>query len=215
MSCARRTRTPRSSASIRRQRRRCPACLASSPPRTVAELGPLPCTVPVASLAPMIVPPRLALAAGRVRHVGDPVAFVVAETRVAARDAAELVERGLRELPSVVDAPAALLHGAPQLWDQAPGNLSYRFQKGDADAVRAAMAARRTWSNWNWSTTASSSRAIETARRDRAARCRRLPPDILRRRRACACAPSSPTACSACRKRGCACRARMSAAASA
>ncbi len=46
----------------------------------LAELGPLPCTVPVASVAPMIVPPRHALAADRARHVGDPVAFVVAET---------------------------------------------------------------------------------------------------------------------------------------
>ncbi len=106
-----------------------------------SDIGALPCIVPVASLAPMIMPPRLALAAGRVRHIGDPVAFVVAETRVAARDAAELVSVGYRELPCVVDAPAALLHGAPQLWDQAPGNLSYRFQKGDADAVRSAMAA--------------------------------------------------------------------------
>jgi carbon-monoxide dehydrogenase large subunit len=104
-------------------------------------LGPLPCTVPVASVAPMVVPPRFALAADRVRHVGDPVAFVVADTRVAARDAAEAVSADYRALPSVVDAPAALLHGAPQLWDQAPDNLSYRFQKGDADAVRAAMQA--------------------------------------------------------------------------
>ena len=44
-----------------------------------------------------------------------------------------------RVLPSVVDAPAALVRGAPQLWDQAPDNLSYRFQKGNAAAVRTAM----------------------------------------------------------------------------
>ncbi len=104
-------------------------------------LGPLPCTVPVASVAPMIVPPRFALAADRVRHVGDPVAFAVAETRIAARDAAEAVSVDYRVLTSVVDAPAALVHNAPQLWDQAPGNLSYRFRKGDADAVHAAMQA--------------------------------------------------------------------------
>jgi len=102
------------------------------------DLGPLPCTVPVASVAPMIVPPRFALAADRVRHVGDPVAFVIGETRIAARDAAECVAVDYRVLPSVVDAPAALVQGAPQLWDQAPDNLSYRFQKGDAAAVRAA-----------------------------------------------------------------------------
>jgi carbon-monoxide dehydrogenase large subunit len=102
-------------------------------------LGPLPCNVPVASLAPMIVPPRFALAADRVRHVGDPVAFVVAETRIAARDAAESVYADYRVLPSVTDTSAALLRDAPQVWES--GNLSYRFQKGDAEAVRAAVQA--------------------------------------------------------------------------
>jgi carbon-monoxide dehydrogenase large subunit len=106
----------------------------------LAALGPLPCTVPVASLAPMVVPPRLALAAERVRHVGDPVAFVVADTRDAARDAAEAVLVNYESLPSVVDGPAALLQGAPQIWEAAPNNLSYRFQKGDQGAVQAAIA---------------------------------------------------------------------------
>jgi carbon-monoxide dehydrogenase large subunit len=106
----------------------------------LAGLGALPCTVPVASVAPMIMPPRFALASERVRHVGDPVAFVVAETRTAARDAAELVVVDWDILPSVVDGPAALLPGVAQLWDQAPGNLSYQFQKGDQAAVRSAMA---------------------------------------------------------------------------
>jgi carbon-monoxide dehydrogenase large subunit len=106
----------------------------------LAELGPLPCTVPVASLHPMIVPPRPALASDRVRHVGDPVAFVVAATRDAARNAAEAVVVDYTILPAVVDARAALRDGAPCLWDQAPGNLTYRFQKGDAAAVRAAIA---------------------------------------------------------------------------
>ena len=106
----------------------------------LGDLGPLPCTVPVASVAPLIVPPRLALASGRARHVGDPVAFVIAETRAAARDAAELVAVDWQPLPSVVDAPAALRSDAPRLWEQAPNNLSYRFQKGDQDAVRTAIA---------------------------------------------------------------------------
>jgi carbon-monoxide dehydrogenase large subunit len=105
----------------------------------LAELGPLPCTVPVASVSPMIVPPRPALARGRVRHVGDPVAFVVATGRLAARDAAEAVDVGYELLPPVVDGPAALLSGAPALWPDVPGNLSYRFQKGDAGAVHAAI----------------------------------------------------------------------------
>jgi carbon-monoxide dehydrogenase large subunit len=107
----------------------------------LSELGPLPCTVPVASLQPMIAPPRPALASERVRHVGDPVAFVVAETRMAARDAAETVLVEYRELPAVVDGPAALQSGAPRLWEQAPDNLSYRFQKGDRAAVQSALAA--------------------------------------------------------------------------
>ena len=105
----------------------------------LAELGPLPCTVPVASEAPMIVPPRFTLASDRARHIGDPVAFVVAESPTVARDAVELVVVDWRPLPSVVDGPAALRSGAPQLWQQAPGNLSYRFQKGDRDAVRSAI----------------------------------------------------------------------------
>ena len=107
----------------------------------LADLGPLPCTVPVASLAPMIVPPRLALASDRARHVGDPVAFVVAETRAAARDAAELVERGLAAVAVGGRWPARRCKpDAPRLWEQAPNNLSYRFQKGDQDAVRSAIA---------------------------------------------------------------------------
>jgi carbon-monoxide dehydrogenase large subunit len=105
----------------------------------LADLGPLPCTVPVASVAPMIVPPRFALAADRARHVGDPVAFVVAGSRAAAHDTAELVVVDWNILPPVVDAPAALESGAAQLWDQAPGNLSYRFQKGDQTAVQSAI----------------------------------------------------------------------------
>src|SRR5271163_2101955 len=106
----------------------------------LADLGPLPCNVPVASLQPMIVPPRRALATDRARHVGDPVAFIVAETRDAARNAAEAILVDYDELPAVVDGPAALRNGAPQIWDQAPGNLTYRFQKGDAAAVQAAIA---------------------------------------------------------------------------
>jgi aerobic carbon-monoxide dehydrogenase large subunit len=106
----------------------------------IADLGVLPCATSVATVRPMLVPPRPALANGRVRHVGDPVAFVVAETQSAARDAAERVMVEYRPLPPVVDAAAALRPGAPLLWDEAPGNLSFRFQKGDPAAVSAAMA---------------------------------------------------------------------------
>src|SRR5436190_17655142 len=103
-------------------------------------IGPLPCIAQVATIAPMIVPPRRALAHDRVRHVGDPVAFVVADTSDQARDAAELIEIAYRPLPAVVDAAAAFAAGAPLLWDEAPGNLSYRFERGDKAAVGAAFA---------------------------------------------------------------------------
>ncbi len=107
----------------------------------LAELGALPCTVPIASVAPMISPPRPALATDQVRHVGDPVAFVIGETRAAARDAAEAVAVDYNTLQAVVDGPAAMQPDAPQLWSQASGNVSYRFQKGDQAAVQAALAA--------------------------------------------------------------------------
>jgi aerobic carbon-monoxide dehydrogenase large subunit len=104
-------------------------------------IGTLPCIARVATVAPMIVPPRRALAHGRVRHVGDPVAFVVADTAQQARDAAERVVVAYRSLPAVVDAREALAAQAPQLWDEAPGNLSYRFERGDKPAVDAAFTA--------------------------------------------------------------------------
>jgi carbon-monoxide dehydrogenase large subunit len=104
-------------------------------------IGPLPCIAQVSTVDPMIVPPRFALARGRVRHVGDPVALVVAETRDLARDAAERIAVEYRPLDAVADAAAALLPGAPAIWDEAPGNLSYRFQRGDEAATRTALAA--------------------------------------------------------------------------
>jgi carbon-monoxide dehydrogenase large subunit len=103
----------------------------------IADLGLLPCATQVATVAPMIVPPRPALANGRVRHVGDPVGFVVAETPFAARDAAEHVMVDYTPLRCVVDAAAALAPDAPPLWDT--GNESYRFQRGDQAAVQAAF----------------------------------------------------------------------------
>ena len=103
-------------------------------------VGTLPCIARVATVAPMIVPPRRALARDRARHVGDPVAFVVADTVQQARDAAERVAVTYRLLPAVVDARAALAAEAPLLWDEAPGNLSYRFERGDRPGVDAAFA---------------------------------------------------------------------------
>ncbi|WP_422011478.1 xanthine dehydrogenase family protein molybdopterin-binding subunit [Reyranella sp.] len=99
-------------------------------------LGHMPC---LAAVTPLIVPPRPALAAGRVRHVGDPVCFVVADSAEIAREAAERIEVAYEPLPSVVDGRAALVEGAPSLWDEAPGNLVYHVRRGDHAAVAAAM----------------------------------------------------------------------------
>lgn len=102
----------------------------------LADLGPMPC---LAAVSPLIVPPRHALAVDRVRHVGDPAAFVVAESAEVAREAAELVEIDYEVLPSVVDGRAALADGAPLLWDQAPRNTAFHIRKGDAAAVARAL----------------------------------------------------------------------------
>ena len=99
-------------------------------------LGLMPC---LAAVTPLIVPPRPALAMGRVRHVGDPVCFVVADSAELAREAAEQIEIAYEPLPSVVDGRAALAEGAPALWDEAPGNLVYHVRRGDHAAVAAAM----------------------------------------------------------------------------
>jgi carbon-monoxide dehydrogenase large subunit len=107
-------------------------------------VGPLPCKVKVATVSPLVVPPRYALARDRVRHVGDPVAFVVADTADAARDAAELITVDYEELPAVTDCAAALEAGAPRLWDELPGNLAFRFLKGDRAATEAAFARAAT-----------------------------------------------------------------------
>ncbi|MBS0540223.1 MAG: xanthine dehydrogenase family protein molybdopterin-binding subunit, partial [Proteobacteria bacterium] len=102
----------------------------------LADLGPMPC---MAAVKPLIVPPRSALANGRVRHVGDPVAFIVADNAEIARNAAELIEIDYGALPSVVDGRAALAADAPALWNEAPGNRAFHVEKGNAAAVAEAM----------------------------------------------------------------------------
>jgi carbon-monoxide dehydrogenase large subunit len=90
--------------------------------------------------SPMVEPPHPALAADRVRHVGDPVAIVVAETRDGAREAAALVEVDYEELPAVANVAKAIAPGAPLVWDGAKGNTCYDWHIGDAAAVKAAFA---------------------------------------------------------------------------
>jgi len=85
--------------------------------------------------------PRPALARGRVRHVGDPVALVVAETREQAVDAAELVAVDYEPLPAVVGVGAATAPGAPAVWDETPDNVAFVWEAGNRDAVARAFAA--------------------------------------------------------------------------
>ncbi|HUT48623.1 MAG TPA: xanthine dehydrogenase family protein molybdopterin-binding subunit [Alphaproteobacteria bacterium] len=87
----------------------------------------------------MFVPPRLPLAQGTVRTIGDPVAFVVAETLTQARDAAELITVEYDELPAVTSLAEAVANGAPAVWPQAPDNICYEHKSGDAAAVDAAF----------------------------------------------------------------------------
>lgn len=81
-----------------------------------------------------------ALAQGRVRYVGEPVAIVVADTAHAAQDAIELIEVRYDSLAAVADSRAALEAGAPLLHDSVPGNLCFDFDYGDLAAVEAAFA---------------------------------------------------------------------------
>lgn len=73
---------------------------------------------------PMALAPRPSLARDKVMHVGEAVALIVAETRAAAEDAAELIAVEYDELPALTDAEAAAESGALQLWPSAPGNIA-------------------------------------------------------------------------------------------
>lgn len=119
-----------------------PGVLAVYTGADLAGYGGLPCNVDIAGRdgTKMRKPRWPVLATGKVRHVGEPVAFVVAETAALARDAAEAIEVDIDALPAVTDAAAALAPDAPCLHDDAPGNLVLDFHGGDAAAVEAAMA---------------------------------------------------------------------------
>ncbi|MBR0673445.1 xanthine dehydrogenase family protein molybdopterin-binding subunit [Neoroseomonas soli] len=104
-----------------------------------AGIGHLPCLAPVKSIdgRPTSDTPRPALAEGFVRHVGDPVAFVVAETIEQARDAAEAIEIDYDILPAATDLATATEAGQPQVWASAPNNTCFDWHTGDAAKVDA------------------------------------------------------------------------------
>jgi carbon-monoxide dehydrogenase large subunit len=109
-----------------------------------AGLGDVPCTVPLTSRdgKPRHDTPRPMLAQGKVRHVGQPVALVVAETLAAARDAAEAIAIDYEPLPAVTEATDAIAPGAAQLFDHIPGNVVFDWDNdmGNAAATDAAFA---------------------------------------------------------------------------
>lgn len=90
---------------------------------------------------PAIEPPRHSLARGVVRHIGEPVALVVAATRAQAEDAALAVAVEYAALPAVTTAQAALAPAAPCLHAAAPGNLAYHYERGNRAQTGAAFAA--------------------------------------------------------------------------
>lgn len=101
----------------------------------------LPGKIPTAWLLPdMKTPDHLILAKDRVRYVGHPVAVVVAEDRYLARDAADLVRVDYEPLSAVVDPKKAAADGAPQLYDEAAGNVAFDWNLGDEEATDRAFA---------------------------------------------------------------------------
>ncbi len=107
-----------------------------------ANYGPYTCGLPLKSRdgSPLLQTNRTPLMTDKVRYVGDPVAFVVAETLAQARDAAEAVVLDIDPLPAVTNAEEAAKPGAPQLYDHIPNNVALDYHYGDAAKVDAAFA---------------------------------------------------------------------------
>ena len=105
----------------------------------VKDLGGLPCLFNL-EVDPFTGPPYAILAHGVVRHVGDAVAFIVAETIDQARDAVEAIEVDWTPLPAVVGVANAVKKDAPQVWPQHAGNVLFDVPIGDKKATETAFA---------------------------------------------------------------------------
>jgi carbon-monoxide dehydrogenase large subunit len=105
-------------------------------------VGGLPCGWQIHSKdgSAMIEPKHPMLAEGKVRHVGDPIVLVVAETLQQAKDAAEKLNIVLDDLPAVAGVTEAVKPGAPLVHDEAAGNQCYDWQLGDKEGQEAAFA---------------------------------------------------------------------------
>ncbi|MGH6703663.1 MAG: xanthine dehydrogenase family protein molybdopterin-binding subunit, partial [Bradyrhizobium sp.] len=116
-----------------------PGVAAILTPDDVKDLGGLPCLFNL-EVDPFTGPPYPILAQGEVRHVGDAVAFVVAETVDIARDAIEAIAVEWTPLPAVIGVINAVKKGAPQVWPDQPGNVLFDVPIGDREATEAAFA---------------------------------------------------------------------------
>jgi aerobic carbon-monoxide dehydrogenase large subunit len=105
-----------------------------------ANLGKLPLMFPIPGVT-ITPPPYDILARDAVHHVGDAIAFVVADTIEQAKDAAEAIVVDWRPRAAVVDAMAALAPGAPLVWPDRPGNLAFEKSIGDKEKTDAAFRA--------------------------------------------------------------------------
>jgi aerobic carbon-monoxide dehydrogenase large subunit len=105
-------------------------------------IGGLPCGWQIHSKdgSPMKEPPHPVLAVDKARHVGDPIAVVIAETKQAAKDAAEQIAIDYEDLPAVASLRDAIAPGAALVHDDAPGNVCYDWHIGDKAVVDAAFA---------------------------------------------------------------------------
>ncbi len=105
-----------------------------------AGIGKIPyLPIPGFAMPTPVDAPRPPLAVGKVRHVGEPYAVVVAETRLQAEDASELVTAEIDPLPAAVDTIRAVQDGAPLVWDDAPNNISLTWRGGDPDTTTEAF----------------------------------------------------------------------------
>jgi aerobic carbon-monoxide dehydrogenase large subunit len=105
-------------------------------------IAPMPCAAPVQNRdgSDMASPPHPALADGAVRHVGDPVAFIVAETAKAARDAAELIGVDYATESAITDVATATDAGVPLVWPGVANNVAFDWEIGDKAATDALFA---------------------------------------------------------------------------
>ena len=108
----------------------------------VAHLGDVPCKGLIKTISgdPVVPLPVPVLPRDTVRHVGEAVAFIVADTLNQARDAAEAIAIEWDGLPAVTGIDAALSDGAPLVWNERPGNVAFEAAQGDKDKTEAAFA---------------------------------------------------------------------------